>query len=52
VEELAKKSARKARREYTVHGSVINLALRLCDEAKPRQLVTSQPACAAVEQWF
>ena len=30
----------------------INLALPLCDEAKPRQIVISQRAFAAVEQWL
>ena len=39
------------RREYTAHGSVINLASRLCDEAKPGQIVISQRAFCAVEQW-
>jgi adenylate cyclase len=39
------------RREYTAHGSVINLASRLCDEAKPGQIVISQRAFGAVEQW-
>jgi adenylate cyclase len=37
------------RREYTAHGSVINLASRLCDEAKPGQIVISQRAFCAVE---
>ena len=39
------------RREYTAHGSVINLASRLCDEAKPGQIMISQRAFVAVEQW-
>ena len=39
------------RREYTAHGSVINLASRLCDEAEPGQIVISQRAFGAVEQW-
>jgi class 3 adenylate cyclase len=39
------------RREYTANGSVINLASRLCDEAKPGQIVISQRAFAAVERW-
>jgi adenylate cyclase len=39
------------RREYTAHGSVLNLASRLCDEAKPGQIVISQRAFGAVEQW-
>jgi class 3 adenylate cyclase len=38
------------RREYTAHGSVINLASRLCDEAKLSQIVISQRAFGAVEQ--
>jgi adenylate cyclase len=37
------------RREYTAIGSVINLASRLCDEAKPGQVVISQRAFSAVE---
>jgi class 3 adenylate cyclase len=37
------------RREYTAHGSVINLASRLCDEAKPGQIVISKRAFCAVE---
>ena len=39
------------RREYTANGSVINLASRLCDEARPGQIVISQGAFAAIEQW-
>ena len=38
------------RREYTAIGSVINLASRLCDEAKPGQIVVGQRAFSAVEQ--
>jgi adenylate cyclase len=38
------------RREYTAYGSVINLASRLCDEAKPGQIVISQRVFGAVEQ--
>ena len=38
------------RREYTANGSVINLASRLCDEAKPSQIVISQRAFGAIEQ--
>jgi adenylate cyclase len=38
------------RREYTAIGSVINLASRLCDEAKAGQIVISQRAFSAVEQ--
>ena len=37
------------RREYTANGSVINLASRLCDEAKPGQIVISQRAFGAIE---
>jgi adenylate cyclase len=39
------------RREYTAIGSVINLASRLCDEAKAGQIVISQRAFSSVEQW-
>lgn len=39
------------RREYTAIGSVINLASRLCDEAKSGQIVISQRAFSSVEQW-
>jgi adenylate cyclase len=38
------------RREYTAIGSVINLASRLCDEAKAGQIVISQRAFSAVER--
>jgi adenylate cyclase len=38
------------RREYTAIGSVINLASRLCDEARPGQIVVGQRAFSAVEQ--
>ena len=37
------------RREYTCIGSVINLASRLCDEAKAGQIVVSQRVLTAVE---
>jgi adenylate cyclase len=39
------------RREYTAVGSVTNLASRLCDEARPGQIVVAQRAFSAVEQW-
>jgi class 3 adenylate cyclase/HAMP domain-containing protein len=39
------------RLEYAAIGSVTNLASRLCDEAKPGQIVASQRAYAMVEQW-
>ena len=35
------------RREYTAIGSVINLASRLCDEARPGQIVIGQRAFSA-----
>jgi class 3 adenylate cyclase len=38
------------RREYTANGSVINLASRLCDEAKAAQIVISQRAYGIVER--
>ena len=38
------------RREYTAIGSVINLASRLCDEARPGQIIVGQRAYSAVEQ--
>jgi class 3 adenylate cyclase len=38
------------RREYTAIGSVINLASRLCDEARPGQIVVGQRAFSAIEQ--
>jgi len=38
------------RREYTCIGSVINLASRLCDEAKAGQIVVSQRVLTEVEQ--
>jgi adenylate cyclase len=40
----------EGRREYTAIGSVINLASRLCDEARPGQIVIGQRAFGAVEQ--
>src|SRR3954469_6353195 len=39
------------RREYSAHGSAINLASRLRDEAKPGQIVISQRTFGAVERW-
>jgi class 3 adenylate cyclase len=39
------------RREYTAVGSVTNLASRLCDEARPGQIMIAQRAFIAVEQW-
>jgi len=39
------------RREYTAIGSVTNLASRLCDEARPGQIVINQRAFSSVEQW-
>jgi adenylate cyclase len=39
------------RREYTAIGSVINLASRLCDEARPGQIVIDQRAFNSVEPW-
>lgn len=37
------------RREYTAIGSVTNLAARLCDEARPGQIVISRPVLGRVE---
>jgi adenylate cyclase len=37
------------RREYTAIGSTVNLASRLCDEARPGQIVIDQRAFSAVE---
>jgi class 3 adenylate cyclase len=39
------------RREYTAIGRAVNLASRLCDEAKAGQIVVSQRAFSAVEPW-
>jgi class 3 adenylate cyclase/CheY-like chemotaxis protein len=39
------------RREYTAIGRAVNLASRLCDEAKAGQIVISQRAFSAVEPW-
>jgi class 3 adenylate cyclase len=39
------------RREYTAIGSAINLASRLCDEARPGQIVIDQRAHSSVEPW-
>jgi adenylate cyclase len=38
------------RRDYTAHGSVINLAKRLCESAEDGQIVISPAVQAAVEQ--
>jgi class 3 adenylate cyclase/CheY-like chemotaxis protein len=40
------------RREYTAIGSAINLASRLCDEARASQIVIGQRAFSAVEPWL
>ena len=37
--------------QYTANGSVINLASRLCDEAKSGQILISQRAFGAIERW-
>jgi adenylate cyclase len=37
------------RRDYTAIGSVTNLASRLCDEAKPGQIMISRRALSAIE---
>jgi class 3 adenylate cyclase/CheY-like chemotaxis protein len=39
------------RREYTAIGRAVNLASRLCDEAKAGQIVVSQRAFSVVEPW-
>jgi class 3 adenylate cyclase/HAMP domain-containing protein len=39
------------RLEYAAVGSVTNLASRLCDEAKPGQIVISQRAFGVVKRW-
>ena len=38
------------RREYTAIGSTINLASRLCDEARTGQIIIGQRAFSAIEQ--
>ncbi len=40
------------RSDYTVIGSVPNLAARLCEKAKPGQILLSQRACAAIGPTF
>jgi class 3 adenylate cyclase len=40
----------EGRVDYGAIGTVVNLASRLCDEARPGQIVISQPGYAAVEE--
>ena len=40
----------KKRMDYTIIGSQVNLAARLCDEAKGGQILLSQRVYAAVEE--
>jgi class 3 adenylate cyclase len=39
----------EGRKEYGIIGTTVNLASRLCDEAKPGQIILGQSAYAAVE---
>ena len=41
----------EGRYDYGAIGSVVNLASRLCDETTAGQIIISQPAYAAVEDW-
>jgi DNA-binding CsgD family transcriptional regulator len=38
----------EGRSDYAAIGSIVNLAKRLCDEARGRQILVSQPVCAAL----
>jgi class 3 adenylate cyclase len=40
----------EGRLDYAAIGTVTNLAARLCDEARPGQILVSQRVCAEVEQ--
>jgi class 3 adenylate cyclase/CheY-like chemotaxis protein len=39
----------EGRSDYAAIGSIVNLAKRLCDEARGRQVLVSQPVCAALD---
>jgi class 3 adenylate cyclase len=39
----------EGRFDYGAIGSVVNLAARLCGEARAGQILVSQPVCAAIE---